>query len=107
MAWTSLCELQELEPGHGKYVEIDGFELAVFLLDDQIFVIDNTCPHAGGSLSGGYIDDGCVICPWHYWAFRLANGELKDAPGVKISTYSTRIHEYEGRRLVQADLPMP
>ena len=30
MSWTSLCELNELKPGEGKYVEIDGFQLAVF-----------------------------------------------------------------------------
>ena len=47
MAWTSLCELSELKSGEGKYVEIDGFQLAVFIENGQTFVIDNTCPHAG------------------------------------------------------------
>ena len=107
MAWTSLCELSELKPGEGKYVEIDGYQLAVFIENGQTFVIDNTCPHAGGNLAGGYVEDGCAVCPWHYWAFRLDNGELKDAPGVKVSTYPTRLYEHEGRQLVQADLPMP
>jgi nitrite reductase (NADH) small subunit/3-phenylpropionate/trans-cinnamate dioxygenase ferredoxin subunit len=107
MSWTSLCELAELTPGEGKYVEIDGFQLAVFQEGGQVFVIDNTCPHAGGNLAGGFVEDGCAVCPWHYWAFRLDNGELKDAPGVKVSTYQSRIHEHEGRKLVQADLPMP
>jgi nitrite reductase (NADH) small subunit/3-phenylpropionate/trans-cinnamate dioxygenase ferredoxin subunit len=108
MAWTSLCELSELKAGEGKYVEIDGFQLAVFLQEnDQVFVIDNTCPHAGGNLAGGYVEDGCAICPWHYWAFRLDNGELKDAPGFQVNTYKTRLHEHNGKKLVQADLPMP
>ena len=107
MAWTSLCELHELKPGEGKYVEIDGFQLAVFIEKDQVFVIDNTCPHAGGNLAGGYVDDGCAVCPWHYWAFRLDTGELKETPGVKITTYKVRLHDYEGKKLVQADLPMP
>ncbi len=107
MAWTSLCDLDELEEGKGKYVEIGGFQLAVFLDQGSVYVIDNTCPHAGGNLAGGYVDDGCAVCPWHYWAFRLESGELKDAPGVKIATYPVRTIEHQGRQLVQADLPMP
>jgi nitrite reductase (NADH) small subunit/3-phenylpropionate/trans-cinnamate dioxygenase ferredoxin subunit len=107
MAWTSLCEVDELKGGEGKYVEIDGFQLAVFIENGQVYVIDNTCPHAGGNLAGGYVEDGCAVCPWHYWAFRLDNGELKDVPGVKVSTYPNRVHAFGGKQLVQADLPLP
>ena len=107
MAWTSLCELDELKSGEGKYVEIDGFQLAVFLHEDAVYAMDNACPHAGGNLAGGYVEEGCAVCPWHYWAFRLDSGELKDAPGVKVSTYKSRLLEHEGKKLVQVDLPMP
>jgi nitrite reductase/ring-hydroxylating ferredoxin subunit len=106
MAWTSLCELGELQEGKGKYVEIDGFQLAVFLNAGDVFVIDNYCPHAGGNLAGGYVDDGCAVCPWHYWAFRLNNGQLRDSPGVTVRTYKTRLIDHQGRRIVQAELPM-
>lgn len=107
MGWTSLCELPELKPGEGKYVEIGGFQLAVFLNDGQVHVMDNTCPHAGGNLAGGYVENGCAICPWHYWAFRLDNGELPDMPGIKVTTYPTRLYEREGAApMVQANLPV-
>ena len=107
MPWTSLCDRSELEEGKGKYVEIGGFQLAVFLDHGAVHVIDNTCPHAGGNLAGGYVEEGCAVCPWHYWAFRLDNGQLKDLPGVMVSTYKTRLYEHQGRQLVQADLPSP
>jgi nitrite reductase (NADH) small subunit/3-phenylpropionate/trans-cinnamate dioxygenase ferredoxin subunit len=106
MAWTSLCEVGELKEGEGKYVEIDGFQLAVFLNDGQVSVIDNTCPHAGGNLAGGFVEDGCAVCPWHYWAFRLDNGELRDMPGVNVTAYKTRVLDHDGKRFVQAELPM-
>jgi nitrite reductase/ring-hydroxylating ferredoxin subunit len=105
MAWTSLCELEELIENEGKYVEIDGFQLAVFLSGGNVSVIDNRCPHAGGNLSAGHVEKGCAVCPWHYWAFRLDNGQMRDAPGVAVSWYPTRVYEYQGRRVVQADLP--
>jgi nitrite reductase (NADH) small subunit len=108
MAWTSLCDLGELEEGKGKYVEVGGFQLAVFLDKGSVHVIDNTCPHAGGNLAAGHVEDGCAVCPWHHWAFRLTNGQLRDAPGVRVTAYKTRtISPGDGRpALVQADLPM-
>ena len=106
MSWTSLCQLDELEPDRGKYVEIDGFHLAVFLNDDQVYVIDNYCPHDGGSLAGGQVVNGCAVCPRHQWAFRLDNGQLRNSPGVAITSYRVRLHDHQGRKLVQADLPI-
>lgn len=107
MSWTSLCELSELEEGRGKYVEIGGFQLAVFLDGGRVAVMDNTCPHAGGPMSGGYVEGGCAHCPWHHWAFRLDNGQLRDMPGVALTTYKVRHLERDGKpTLIQADLPI-
>ena len=107
MSWTSLCELSELEEGRGKYIEIGGFQLAVFLDAGNVYVMDNTCPHAGGSMASGHVENGCALCPWHHWAFRLDNGQLRDMPGVTITTYPVRRLEREGKpTLIQADLPI-
>src|SRR4051794_1942978 len=106
MSWTSLCQIDELTEGVGKYVEIDGFQLAVFLNQGQVFVIDNYCPHAGGNLAGGTIHEGCAVCPWHSWAFHLDSGQLRDNPGVTVRTYPVRIMKREGSGdLVQVNLP--
>lgn len=112
MPWTSLCDLDELKPEQGKYVEIDGFQLAVFLHDGKVFALDNECPHAGGSMAGGWVEDDCAVCPWHAWAFKLETGELHDegafGGGVMLRTYPTRIYKRDGMPdLVQAELPMP
>jgi nitrite reductase/ring-hydroxylating ferredoxin subunit len=107
MAWVSLCTLDELTEGAGKYVEVDGFQLAVFLHQGQITVLDSTCPHAGANLASGFIEDGCAVCPWHYWAFRLDTGELQNAPGVAVRKYVTRLHQFDSREFVQVELPLP
>jgi len=108
VAWASLCDLTELTEDQGKFVQIEGFELAVYLHGGNVYAFDNTCPHAGGPLWEGTIEGDCCVCPWHCWAFRLENGQLRDAPGVAITTYKTRLFEREGKpALVQADLPFP
>ena len=106
MSWTSLCELSDLTENQGKYVEIGGFQLAVFLSAGNVHVMDNYCPHAGGNIAAGFVEEGCAVCPWHYWMFRLDNGELRDSPGVAVKIYKTRIIEHDGRKLVQAELPI-
>ena len=108
MSWTSLCDLDELKENRGKYVEIGGFHLAVFLRAGDVYVMDNTCPHAGAPMAAGHVDDsGCAVCPRHNWAFRLADGQLRDMPGVTITTYKTRRLERQGKpTIIQADLPI-
>ena len=109
MAWTSLCDLAELTENEGKFIEIDGFKLAVFLRGGNAYVMDDACPHAGASLSGGHVDAaGCAVCPWHAWAFRLEDGQLRDTPGVTVDTYKVRLVQPAGDRpkVVQADLPI-
>ncbi len=105
MAWTSVCELEELTEGRGRYVEIDGYQLAVFLDGGNVFVIDNTCPHAGGNLAAGEIKQGCAVCPVHHWMFKLDTGEMPDSLAFRVATYPTRVIEHAGKRLVQAQLP--
>jgi nitrite reductase/ring-hydroxylating ferredoxin subunit len=111
MAWTTLCELDDLSEGEGTFVDLDGRELAVFLHEGQAHVLDNLCPHAGGSMASGYIEDyagdACAVCPWHGWAFRLADGQYADMPGFELKKYPSRVSDEDGRKLVQADLPMP
>lgn len=111
MAWTTLCEMSELSEGEGKYVDIDGRGLAVFLHKGKPHVLDDLCPHAGGSIASGYIemsgDSPCAVCPWHHWAFRLSDGEYDSMPGFEVKVYPCRVEIDGGRRLVQADLPMP
>jgi NAD(P)H-dependent nitrite reductase small subunit len=108
MAWISLCNVNELSEAQGKYVEIDGYHLAVFRQGEKVFAMDNECPHAGGPLAEGAVENGCCVCPWHQWTFHLENGQLDGAPGVNVRTYPTRILERENHpAMAQADLPVP
>jgi nitrite reductase/ring-hydroxylating ferredoxin subunit len=105
MAWVTLCTVDDLTEGVGQYAEVDGFQLAVFRLAGEITAIDSTCPHAGANLAGGSVEEGCVICPHHSWAFRLDNGQMRDSPGIAVRKYPTRVYPHEGRELVQVELP--
>lgn len=107
MAWTTLTSLDALTEGKAVYVEAAGCQLAVYLHEGRPVVMDNYCPHAGGSMAGGYVEDGCAVCPWHNWPFRLDNGNLKGSTAVSIKVYETRLMPQPGGGppAVQAMLP--
>ena len=48
------------------HVEIDGRPpLAVYHVDGEFFVSDDTCTHGEASLAEGTVDGGRIECPWH------------------------------------------
>ena len=106
MPWTTLFELTELTEDKGRYVEVDGFCLAVYLHAGQVYAMDNACPHAGANLAGGWVNEGCVVCPKHGWPFRLEDGQLRGSPGVNVDVYPVRIDQPDGgAAVVQVRLP--
>ncbi len=106
MSWTSLCKFSELQEGLARHIDIGGLQLAVYLHAGRVYVMDNHCPHAGGSMSAGHVADGCAVCPWHGWAFRLDTGQLREYPAITIPVYPTRLLDRDGfPTLVQANLP--
>lgn len=80
----------QLKPTTGLTIELAGRAIALFLHEGEPYAIDEHCPHAGGSLGSGYVQDGCVMCPWHGWRFRVTDGVWADAPqtGTKVRTYN-------------------
>jgi len=83
---TKVVEKKDLPAGSAKAVEVNGKQIALFNVDDQYYAIDDTCTHAGGSLSEGDVAGTTVTCPWHGAEFNISNGEVLGEPaeeGVK------------------------
>jgi len=92
---VALIAVERCPLGRGVFVERDGFELAVFRLAEPpgVFVIDNTCPHAGGNLAGGEVTETIVTCPWHFWQFNLSTGIGTHSERAKVRSYPARIRD--------------
>jgi nitrite reductase (NADH) small subunit len=103
--FQTVCKLQDLREGEGKTVAIGHRLIAVFLIDGKPSAIDDTCPHMGASLSGGYLENGIVTCPWHAWRFRLADGAWADNPRIKIGCYAVRVENGEIQLHVNGNAP--
>lgn len=86
-----VCAKSEVVEGEGKTVEVAGKLIALFCDHGEYHAIDDMCPHMGASLSGGYLENGIVTCPWHAWRFRLKDGAWADNPRIKIGCYPVRV----------------
>jgi NAD(P)H-dependent nitrite reductase small subunit len=87
----SVCKVHDVPDNEGKTVVVGKKLIAVFRVNGQLFAIDDVCPHMGASLSGGYVENGIVTCPWHAWRFRLADGAWADNPRLKVGCYPVRV----------------
>ena len=103
----TVCKFHDLKTGEGKTVAVGPKLVALFLIDGVVHAIDDTCPHMGASLSGGYVESGIVTCPWHAWRFRLSDGAWADAPRVKIGCYEVRVEGGQVQVRVPAPPPKP
>ncbi|HKB38944.1 MAG TPA: nitrite reductase small subunit NirD [Gemmataceae bacterium] len=100
----TVCRIGDVPEGEAKTVSVYNKLIAVFRQKGQFFAIDDVCPHMGASLSGGYVENNVVTCPWHAWRFRLTDGAWADNPRLKIGCYPVRV---EGDEVQVQVVPRP
>ncbi len=76
MNWLDICSLDEINPLGSRVVAGPKGDIAIFrAAEDQVFALDDRCPHKGGPLSQGLIYGKRVACPLHNWQIELESGE--------------------------------
>ena len=92
--WIDLCALDDVPTEGGLFIEHEMHGLAVFRVGNHnVRVMNDRCPHAGGSLASGRIEGDYVICPWHCWPFDVVDGRCPDNPSRGVQTYPARVVE--------------
>eukprot|EP00746_Dinoflagellata_sp_MGD_P126422 gnl/MRDRNA2_/MRDRNA2_61266_c0_seq1.p1 gnl/MRDRNA2_/MRDRNA2_61266_c0~~gnl/MRDRNA2_/MRDRNA2_61266_c0_seq1.p1 ORF type:complete len:157 (-),score=29.42 gnl/MRDRNA2_/MRDRNA2_61266_c0_seq1:92-508(-) len=96
---SSLADLKSLP---ARRVTIDGKDIALFLHGRSVYALDAVCPHQGGRLELGEIEDlgtangPCILCPNHGWSFELRTGFCEDIQDFGVNTYATMLLEDGG-----------
>jgi len=58
--------------------------------EGKITALDNKCPHQGGPLGEGSIENGLLRCPWHGWDF-CPHGGSSDGYDDGLETFPIRM----------------
>lgn len=69
MPFVRVGSLAALPPGKVMEAEVSGNPYAVCNIGGELRAYDGICPHAGGPLGQGTIEDGRLVCPWHAWEY--------------------------------------
>ncbi|MGK0297402.1 MAG: pyruvate oxidase [Gammaproteobacteria bacterium] len=78
VVWHKALGHNELAEGRVKSVTCANKTLCMTHFNGQYAALDNKCPHQGGPLGEGSIENGLLRCPWHGWDFDPITG---NAPG--------------------------
>jgi len=82
----------DLGPGDQIHVEVDGEDILLCNYQGEYYAVGYYCTHAWMPLEGGFLEDGCVGCPYHGAMFSLTDGSIVMPPANGgIATYPVRI----------------
>jgi nitrite reductase/ring-hydroxylating ferredoxin subunit/Fe-S cluster biogenesis protein NfuA len=91
--WLEVIARDELEESKITPVDFGGKEVAVVLLEGQLYAIDELCPHQGAPLATQGILNAPkkeIACSWHGWRFDLESGKSTNVPGYRTDTYEVK-----------------
>lgn len=93
--WYPACLTEELTDKPLR-VKIFGLRFVAFRdSSGEAHLLSDTCIHRGGSLSKGWVEDDCVVCPYHGWQYdgsgacaNIPSQAKGKAPGrAKVDSY--------------------
>ena len=88
--WHKVLESDELDEGRVKTVVAGHTSLCMTKFEGRYGALDNRCPHQGGPLGEGSIENGLLRCPWHGWDYHPCTGV---APGYDDGVETFQVEE--------------
>lgn len=80
------CEFSSDVTSKPKQVKICDMRFVLYRnSQEQIVALKDQCPHRGAALSLGWVEDGCIHCPYHGWKFQ-ADGRCIEIPANSLET---------------------
>ena len=73
--WTDILDVNDIPKLGARVVRHGTLDIAVFrTAADEVFALEDRCPHKGGPLSQGIVHGKKVACPMHNWNIELDSG---------------------------------
>ncbi len=93
LVWHKALQPDELPEGRVKAVACGLVTVCMTHHKGQYAALDNKCPHQGGPLGEGSIENGLLRCPWHGWDYDPLTGGSPDGFDDGIETYEVDVRE--------------
>ena len=91
-AWHKIADADELADGSVKEIVAAGTVLVLTRVGNRYGALANRCPHAGGPLAQGSIENGLLVCPWHGREYNPVTGDCEGySDGVRAYRVDVRV----------------
>jgi nitrite reductase/ring-hydroxylating ferredoxin subunit len=100
--WHYLMVAADLPEGQPVRRLVGEVPVVAIRTDGRVHALADRCSHMSGPLSDGDLADGCLSCPWHGSAFRVADGSVARGPATAPQP-SFKVREVGGA--IQVCLP--
>ena len=88
LVWFKTLAKGELGEGRVATVQCGHKQVCLTNCGGRISALDNRCPHQGGPLGEGSIENGMLRCPWHGWDFDPVTGKPPGGYDDGVTTFS-------------------
>jgi len=89
--WIAIGEISDIPLRGARCVKTPQGKIAVFrTADNDVFAIEDHCPHKGGPLSQGIVHARAVTCPLHNWVISLETGQALGADDGEVRVIPVR-----------------
>ncbi len=97
--WIDIAALEDVPQRGARVVKTQLGCVAVFRTGtDQVYALDNACPHKKGPLAEGIVHGSSVTCPLHNWVISLETGMVQGNDEGQVATYPAQV--VDGRILL-------
>ena len=94
MEWYKVLEsAEDLPEGRVTSVTAGHTNICLTHHKGKFCGLDNRCPHQGGPLGEGSIENGLLRCPWHGWDFDPHTGQSPGGHDDSIVTFPVEIRD--------------
>ena len=90
--WIDIAAIDDIPQRGARVVKTSEGCVAVFRTgDDEVFALNNACPHKAGPLAEVIVHGKSVTCPLHNWVISLETGEAQGSDEGRVATYPARV----------------
>ena len=93
LTWHRVLGADELPEGRVTTVTAGHLSIALTHVEGTYAALDNHCPHQGGPLGEGSIENGLLRCPWHGYDYCPLTGQSPGAYGDKVVTHPVELRD--------------
>ena len=93
LEWEKVLELDELPEGRVRPVTCHRATVCMTHFEGEYAALDNKCPHQGGPLGEGSIENGWLRCPWHGWDYHPLTGNAPGGFDDGVETFPVELRE--------------